>query len=172
MKKFIVFLIILSVLIIQCSNDTSGEIEKSKIETEIIEDDADNFVYEEVETNIIKTNDTKSKTVYKENKKNEVKAEIKTNEIKATNESKENNKEHLEEEIGDLIMTILDFARMNKINPVNSLIKTNNKFIRRFNYVEEKANEQNKNLEDMTLEEMDLLWNECKINEYKLKEKL
>ena len=89
------------------------------------------------------------------------------------NESKENNnKEHLEEEIGDLIMTILDFARMNKINPVNSLIKTNNKFIRRFNYVEEKANEQNKNLADMTLEEMDLLWNECKINEYKLKEKL
>ena len=91
----------------------------------------------------------------------------------AFNESKENNnKEHLEEEIGDLIMTILDFARMNKINPVNSLIKTNNKFIRRFNYVEEKANEQNKNLADMTLEEMDLLWNECKINEYKLKEKL
>lgn len=91
----------------------------------------------------------------------------------AYNESKENNnKEHLEEEIGDLIMTILDFARMNKINPVNSLIKTNNKFIRRFNYVEEKANEQNKNLADMTLEEMDLLWNECKINEYKLKEKL
>ena len=66
-------------------------------------------------------------------------------------------------------MTILDFARMNKINPVNSLIKTNNKFIRRFNYVEEKANEQNKNLADMTLEEMDLLWNECKINEYKLR---
>lgn len=79
----------------------------------------------------------------------------------------ENNKEHLEEEIGDLIMTILDFARMNKINPVNSLIKTNNKFIRRFNYVEKKANETNKNLEDMSLEEMDFLWNECKKTESK-----
>ena len=79
------------------------------------------------------------------------------------------NKEHLEEEIGDLIMTTLDFARMNKINPVNSLIKANNKFIRRFNYVEEKANKQNKNLNDMTLEEMDFLWNECKKNEAKLK---
>ena len=77
------------------------------------------------------------------------------------------NKEHLEEEIGDLIMTTLDFARMNKINPVNSLIKANNKFIRRFNYVEEKANEQNKNLNDMTLEEMDFLWNECKKSEAK-----
>ena len=79
----------------------------------------------------------------------------------------ENNKEHLEEEIGDLIMTTLDFARMNKINPVNSLIKANNKFIRRFNYVEEKANEKNKNLADMTLEEMDFLWNECKKSEAK-----
>lgn len=84
----------------------------------------------------------------------------------AYNESKENNnKEHLEEEIGDLIMTILDFARMNKINPVNSLIKANNKFIRRFNYVEEKANGMNKNLQDMSLEEMDFLWNECKRKE-------
>lgn len=79
----------------------------------------------------------------------------------------ENNKEHLEEEIGDLIMTTLDFARMNKINPVNSLIKANNKFIRRFNYVEEKANEKNKSLTDMTLEEMDFLWNECKKSEAK-----
>jgi len=84
----------------------------------------------------------------------------------AYNKSKENNnKEHLEEEIGDLIMTILDFARMNKINPVNSLIKTNNKFIRRFNYVEENANSMNKNLQDMSLEEMDFLWNECKQKE-------
>lgn len=76
-----------------------------------------------------------------------------------------NNKEHLEEEIGDLIMTVLDFSRMNKINPVNSLIKANNKFIRRFNYVEEKAKGMNKDLEDMSLEEMDALWNECKNKE-------
>ena len=66
MKKFIIFLIILSVLIIQCSNETSGESKKSKSETESIEDDADNFVYEESETNIIKTN--KTKTAFKENK--------------------------------------------------------------------------------------------------------
>lgn len=64
MKKFIIFLIILLVLIIQCSNEYSGESEKS--ETEFIEDDADNFVYEESETNIIKTN--KTKISFKENK--------------------------------------------------------------------------------------------------------
>ena len=56
--------IILSVLIIQCSNEYSGESEKS--ETEFIKDDADTFVYEESETNIIKTN--KTKTAFKENK--------------------------------------------------------------------------------------------------------
>ena len=57
MKKFILLLIILSVLIIQCSNEYSGESEKS--ETEFIKDDAYTFVYEESETNIIKTNKTK-----------------------------------------------------------------------------------------------------------------
>ena len=95
MKKFIIFLIILSVLIIQCSNETSSESEESKSEIEFIEDDADNFVYEEAETNIIKTNEIKSKIVPKENKKNEVKTETKinetkTNEIKSTNENKAN----------------------------------------------------------------------------------
>ena len=65
MKKFILLLIILSVLIIQCSNEYSGKSEKS--ETEFIKDDAYTFVYEESETNIIKTN--KTKTAFKENKK-------------------------------------------------------------------------------------------------------
>ena len=67
MKKFIILLIILSVLIIQCSNEYSGESEKSKSETEFIKDDAYTSVYEESETNIIKTN--KTKTAFKENKK-------------------------------------------------------------------------------------------------------
>lgn len=60
----IILLIILSVLIIQCSNEYSGESEKS--ETEFIKDDAYTFVYEESETNIIKTN--KTKIAFKENK--------------------------------------------------------------------------------------------------------
>ena len=74
-------------------------------------------------------------------------------------------KNHLEEEIGDLIMTVLDFARMNKINPVNSLVKVNEKFRKRFNYVEKTAYDMNKKLEDMSLEEMDNLWNEYKKQE-------
>ena len=120
MKKFIIFLIILSVLIIQCSNEASGESEKSKSETESIEDDADNFVYEEAETNIIKTNETK--TTSKENKI----SEIKTNEIKSTNESKEN-KANENLEIKNANETISE----NKINETEKIVyiaKTGKKY--------------------------------------------
>ena len=122
MKKFILLLIILSVLIIQCSNEYSGESEKS--ETEFIEDDADNFVYEEVETNIIKTNETK--TTSKENKKNEVKTETKTNEIKTTNESEEN-KANENSEIKNANETVSE----NKINETEKIVyiaKTGKKY--------------------------------------------
>ena len=126
MKKFILLLIILSVLIIQCSNETSGESEKFKIETEIIEDDTDNFVYEETETNIIKSN--KTKTTSKENKKDEIKTETKinetkTNEIKVTNESKEN--ENLE------IKNANETVSENKINETEKIVyiaKTGKKY--------------------------------------------
>ena len=126
MKKFILLLIILSVLIIQCSNEYSGESEKSEIE--FIEDDADNFVYEEAETNIIKTNEMKTKIVPKENKKDEVKTETKinetkTNEIKATNESKEN--ENLE------IKNANETVSENKINETEKIVyiaKTGKKY--------------------------------------------
>ena len=118
MKKFILLLIILSVLIIQCSNEYSGESEKSEIE--FIEDDADNFVYEEVETNIIKTNETK--TISKENKI----SEIKTNEIKSTNESKENKaNENLE------IKNANETVSKNKINDTEKIVyiaKTGKKY--------------------------------------------
>ena len=120
MKKVIILLIILLVLIIQCSNEYSGESEKSQIETEFIEDDADNFVYEEAETNIIKTNETK--TTSKENKI----SEIKTNEIKTTNESKEN-KANENLEIKNANETISE----NKINDTEKMVyiaKTGKKY--------------------------------------------
>ena len=120
MKKFIIFLIILSVLIIQCSNETTEESQKTQIETEIIEDDTDNFVYEEAETNIIKTNETK--TTSKENKM----SEIKTNEIEATNESEEN-KANENSEIKNANETISE----NKINETEKIVyiaKTGKKY--------------------------------------------
>ena len=122
MKKIIIFLIILSVLIIQCSNEYSGESEKS--ETEFIEDDADNFVYEEAETNIIKTNETKAKIIPKENKKDEIKTE--TNEIKATNESKEN-KANENLEINNANETIGE-KKINETEKIVYIAKTGKKY--------------------------------------------
>ena len=70
-----------------------------------------------------------------------------------------------EQEFGDLLFAMINAARLYKIRPDNALEQTNMKFMRRFNYVEAKAKEQGKELKDMTLGEMDALWNEAKKNE-------
>ena len=67
-----------------------------------------------------------------------------------------------EAELGDLIFATINVARMNGLSPDNALERTNQKFIRRFNYIEENAIKQGRNLKEMTLEEMDALWNEAK----------
>lgn len=68
----------------------------------------------------------------------------------------------IENEMGDMLFSIINLARLYHINPDNALERTNSKFIRRFNYVESKAAEAGKNLKEMTLGEMDQLWNEAK----------
>ena len=67
-----------------------------------------------------------------------------------------------EAELGDLLFATINVARMNGLSPDNALERTNQKFIRRFNYIEENAIKQGRNLKEMTLEEMDALWNEAK----------
>ena len=71
----------------------------------------------------------------------------------------------MEAEFGDLMFSIINAARLYKINPENALERTNKKFIRRFNYLEEKTIKQGRNLKDMTLVEMDEIWNEAKRQE-------
>jgi len=68
-------------------------------------------------------------------------------------------------EFGDMLFALINAARLYKIRPDNALEQTNIKFIRRFNYVEQKAREQGRALEDMSLSEMDALWNEAKASE-------
>ena len=65
-------------------------------------------------------------------------------------------------EFGDLLFAMINAARLYKIKPDNALEQTNLKFIRRFNYVEARAKEQGKNLQDMSLAEMEALWQEVK----------
>lgn len=74
-------------------------------------------------------------------------------------------KENSTRELGDFLFSVINAARLYKLNPDNALETTNQKFIRRFNYVEDHSSKQGKSLKDMTLEEMDKLWDEAKRQE-------
>lgn len=73
-----------------------------------------------------------------------------------------NNIEDIEEEFGDLLFSIINAARLYKINPDNALERTNQKFIKRFNYIEAKAKDQGKMVRDLSFEQMNALWDEAK----------
>jgi len=70
--------------------------------------------------------------------------------------------DNMEAEFGDLFFSLINAARLYRINPDNALERTNQKFIRRFNYLEEHTIRQGKSLKNMTLAEMDEIWNEAK----------
>jgi len=71
-------------------------------------------------------------------------------------------REKAEAEFGDLLFSLINYARHIGINPENALERTNKKFITRFTYLEQKAAENKQQLQDMSLEEMDVYWNEAK----------
>lgn len=71
-------------------------------------------------------------------------------------------KEKATDEFGDLMFSLINAARLYNIDPDNALERTNQKFIRRFNFIEQQTIQQGCNLKDMTLQEMDNLWNEAK----------
>ena len=73
------------------------------------------------------------------------------------------NKERITEEFGDLMFALVNYSRFIKVNPMDALEVANKKFRNRFNYVEEKARENGKSLVDMSLDEMNELWEEAKM---------
>lgn len=75
--------------------------------------------------------------------------------------------EKIEDEFGDLLFALINYARFIEVNPEDALERTNKKFISRFNYIEQRVNEQNKNMHDMPLSELDVLWDEAKSLENK-----
>jgi XTP/dITP diphosphohydrolase len=68
----------------------------------------------------------------------------------------------IEEEFGDVLFSMINYARFLKIDPENALERTNKKFIKRFQYLERKSKEVGKSLKEMTLSEMDIYWEEAK----------
>ena len=77
-------------------------------------------------------------------------------EVKAQKQS------NIESEFGDVLFSLINYARFLKVNPEDALERTNRKFIARFQYLEEKATAQGKSLKDMTLQEMETYWQEAK----------
>lgn len=71
-----------------------------------------------------------------------------------------------EGEFGDLLFSLVNAARLYGINPDNALEQTNRKFIKRFNYIEQKTKDSGRQLSDLTLQDMDALWNEAKQQEH------
>lgn len=80
-------------------------------------------------------------------------------------EVEKGDRDKLESEFGDVLFSLINYARYLKINPEDALERTNKKFISRFNYMEEKIKAQGKSLADSSLQEMDVFWNEAKSHE-------
>ena len=74
----------------------------------------------------------------------------------------EGNQDKMEAEFGDVLFSMINYARFLNVNPEDALERTNKKFIARFQYLESKAASLGKPLMDMTLAEMDVFWNEAK----------
>lgn len=73
--------------------------------------------------------------------------------------------EDIESEFGDVLFSMINYARFLGVNPENALERTNKKFIKRFQFLEQKASTMGKALKDMTLSEMDIFWNEAKMDD-------
>jgi len=79
-----------------------------------------------------------------------------------TDEVKKGNSEEVEKEFGDLLFSVVNAARLYGVDPESALEKTNRKFIKRFNYLEEHTIKKGRSLKNMTLDEMNEIWEEAK----------
>ncbi len=77
-------------------------------------------------------------------------------------EVENNDKDKIEAEFGDVLFSMINYARFLNVNPENALERTNKKFIKRFQYIEQKARENNTKIDEMTLKELNVYWDEAK----------
>lgn len=96
---------------------------------------------------------------------NDVKAKVEEEWQELAEAMELGNMTHIEEEMGDMFFALVNYSRFAKVDPEQVLERTNKKFIRRFQYIEQWAVDNNTSLEAMTLQEMDTIWNEAKTTE-------
>lgn len=85
--------------------------------------------------------------------------------LEEMNTNLENNNSKLEEEIGDLLFTVINLSRKNQIDPDKALLRANDKFTNRFNYIEDECKKRKINIEELNLHEMEILWQKAKQEE-------
>ncbi|MDL2256890.1 nucleoside triphosphate pyrophosphohydrolase [Bacteroidales bacterium OttesenSCG-928-I14] len=148
--------------------ETAGEVEVNWEQIKLIEKGGNRTVLEGVPASLPsiakahRIQDKARNAGFDWNEKEEVwdKVEEEFNELKTEIASMD--KDHMEEEFGDLFFSLINAARLYKINPDNALERTNQKFIYRFNYMEKRVSEMGRSLKNMTLDEMEELWQEAK----------
>lgn len=147
---------------------TAGEVEQSWEQLKLKEKGGNKTVLEGVPASLPsiakahRIQDKARNAGFDWNQKEDVWTKVKEEINEVETEISQMNSDKMEAEFGDLFFSLINASRLYKVNPDNALERTNQKFINRFNYIEQKAKEQGRNLKDMTLAEMDTLWEEAK----------
>lgn len=148
--------------------ETAGEVEKSWEQLKLKEKGGNKTVLEGVPASLPsiakahRIQDKARNAGFDWDQKEDVWAKVKEEINEVETEIAQMNSDKMESEFGDLFFSLINAARLYNVNPDNALERTNQKFIKRFNYIEQKAKEQGIKLKDMTLSEMDILWEEAK----------
>ncbi len=148
---------------------TAGEVEQSWEQIKLKEKGGNKTVLEGVPASLPsiakahRIQDKARNAGFDWDKKEDVWAKVKEEVQEVEKEIASMNGDKMEAEFGDLFFSLINAARLYKVNPDNALERTNQKFIKRFNYIEQEAKKQGRNLKDMTLAEMDVLWEKAKI---------
>ncbi|MCH5214097.1 MAG: nucleoside triphosphate pyrophosphohydrolase [Muribaculaceae bacterium] len=148
--------------------ETASEVSKNWEEIKLKEKDGNKTVLSGVPASLpalIKANRIQEKAQnvgFDWEKKEDVWEKVKEELAEVETEINGKDQEKISNEFGDLLFSIINAARLYGVNPDTALENTNRKFISRFNYIERKAKEAGKSLKEMTLAEMDALWNEAK----------
>ncbi len=147
---------------------TAGEVEKSWEQIKLKEKGGNKTVLEGVPSSLPsiakahRIQDKARNAGFDWEKKEDVWDKVSEEFTELKSEIESMNDDKMEAEFGDLFFSLINAARLYKVNPDNALERTNQKFIRRFNYIEQESKKQGRNLKDMTLSEMDVLWEQAK----------
>ena len=153
--------------------ETAGQVELSWEQIKLKEKDGNKTVLEGVPSSLpslvksYRIQDKARNSGFDWNQRHDVWAKVKEELAELEVEIENLDVDKTEAEFGDLLFSIINAARLYKVNPDNALERTNKKFIYRFNYMEQKVKEEGRQLNQLSLEEMEVIWQEAKDTEIK-----